>query len=220
VQSTSTQILPYVAVNQAFVDRTGERSRRTVIGRTAEDLFEPLLAGADVLTNMHANTTIPEILGAARAWEVTGDDRWRAIVEAYWRQAVTARGYFATGGQTCGEIWTPPHEQAARLGDKNQEHCTVYNMMLLADRLLRAGVPFRSAHRRVGELVALAEARSCDLSDLSLAELRQALPELAGQANPMPTLDEAVAAADVHGGTAPHRVRAALSATAQRLAAR
>ena len=86
---------------------------------------------------MHANTTIPEILGAARAWEVTGDDRWRAIVDAYWRAAVTERGYFATGGQTCGEIWTPPHEQAARLGDKNQEHCTVYNMMLLADRLLR-----------------------------------------------------------------------------------
>jgi uncharacterized protein len=100
-------------------------------------LFEPLLAGNDVLTNMHANTTIPEVLGAARAWEVTGDDRWRAIVEAYWHSAVTARGYFATGGQTCGEIWTPPHEQAARLGDKNQEHCTVYNMMLLADWLLR-----------------------------------------------------------------------------------
>ena len=82
-------------------------------------------------------TTIPEILGAARAWEVTGNDRWRAIVEAYWHQAVTARGYFATGGQTCGEIWTPPHEQAARLGDKNQEHCTVYNMMRVADYLLR-----------------------------------------------------------------------------------
>jgi len=77
----------------------------------------PLLAGEDVLTNMHANTTIPEVLGAARAWEVTGDDRWRAIVEAYWHSAVTARGYFATGGQTCGEIWTPPHEQAARLAE-------------------------------------------------------------------------------------------------------
>ncbi|HEU5102140.1 MAG TPA: beta-L-arabinofuranosidase domain-containing protein [Roseiflexaceae bacterium] len=100
-------------------------------------LFEPLLAGEDVLTNMHANTTIPEVLGAARAFEVTGEPRWRAIVEAYWRSAVTERGYFATGGQTCGEIWTPPFEQAARLGDKNQEHCTVYNMMLLADRLLR-----------------------------------------------------------------------------------
>jgi len=89
----------------------------------------------------------------------------------------------------------------------------------LADRLLRAGVPFRSAHRRVGELVAVAEARGCDLSELPPAELRAALPELADQASPMPTLDEAVAAADVHGGTAPHRVRAALIATAQRLAA-
>ena len=86
---------------------------------------------------MHANTTIPEAHGAARAWEVTGDTRWRRIVEAYWRCAVTDRGYFCTGGQTCGEIWTPPFQQAAHLGDKNQEHCTVYNMMRLADYLLR-----------------------------------------------------------------------------------
>ena len=35
-------------------------------------LFERLLAGEDALTNMHANTTIPEAHGAARAWEVTG----------------------------------------------------------------------------------------------------------------------------------------------------
>lgn len=34
----------YVAVNQAFVDRTGERSRRAVIGRHSEDLFVGQLA--------------------------------------------------------------------------------------------------------------------------------------------------------------------------------
>lgn len=34
----------YVAVNQAFVDRTNERSRRAVVGRRAEDLFDPVLA--------------------------------------------------------------------------------------------------------------------------------------------------------------------------------
>jgi hypothetical protein len=50
---------------------------------------------------------------------------------------VTNRGYFATGGQTCGEIWTPPFRQAAHLSEKNQEHCTVFNMMRLADYLLR-----------------------------------------------------------------------------------
>ncbi|MDW8100436.1 MAG: glycoside hydrolase family 127 protein [Anaerolineae bacterium] len=99
--------------------------------------FDRLLAGEDVLTNMHANTTIPEVHGAARAWEVTGEQRWRDIVEAYWRQAVTERGFYCTGGQTCGEVWTPPGELSARLGDKNQEHCVVYNMMRLAEYLLR-----------------------------------------------------------------------------------
>ncbi len=100
-------------------------------------LFGRLLAGEDPLTNHHANTTIPEAIGAARAYEVTGDRRWLEIVEAYWRCAVTERGYFCTGGQTSGEVWTPPFEFAARLGDKTQEHCTVYNLMRLAEILLR-----------------------------------------------------------------------------------
>jgi uncharacterized protein len=100
-------------------------------------LFERLLKGEDPLTNRHANTTIPEAQGAARAYEVTGDERWRKVVEAYWRCAVTERGTYATGGQTDGEIWTPPFALAARLGDKNQEHCVVYNMVRLADYLLR-----------------------------------------------------------------------------------
>lgn len=100
-------------------------------------LFEPLRQGADVLTNMHANTTVPEAQGAARAYEVTGDDRWREIAEAYWDCAVTNRGYYCTGGQTDGEIWSPPFKLSARLGAKTQEHCVVYNMIRLADYLLR-----------------------------------------------------------------------------------
>ncbi len=100
-------------------------------------LFDRLLAGEDVLTNMHANTTIPEVHGAARAWEVTGDARWRKIVEAYWRLSVDDRGTYCTGSQTCGEIWTPPGQLSARLGDKNQEHCVPYNMMRLAQYLFQ-----------------------------------------------------------------------------------
>ena len=100
-------------------------------------LFDRLLAGEDALTNKHANTTIPEAHGAARAWEVTGERRWRDIAFAYWDQAVTRRGSYATGGQNCGEFWTAPNELSARLGSKTQEHCTVYNMMRLAEYLLR-----------------------------------------------------------------------------------
>ncbi len=100
-------------------------------------LFDPLLKGEDPLTNEHANTTIPEAQGAARAYEVTGEVRWRKIAEAYWKSAVTDRGYFCTGGQTSCEDWTPPYEMSARLGPLNQEHCTVYNMIKLADYLFR-----------------------------------------------------------------------------------
>ena len=117
---------------------TGEREHRDLLNRyDHRHLYDPLLNGVDALTNMHANTMIPEIQGAARAWEVTGEERWRQIVEAFWRSAVVDRGYFCTGGQTSGEYWTPPKQLAARLGDKNQEHCTVYNMMRVADYLLR-----------------------------------------------------------------------------------
>lgn len=100
-------------------------------------LFDALREGKDVLTNFHANTTIPEVLGAARAYEVTGEPRWREVVEAYWRLGVTERGHYCTGGQTCGEMWTPPQQLSPRLGDKTQEHCTVFNMMRLAEYLLR-----------------------------------------------------------------------------------
>ena len=86
---------------------------------------------------MHANSSIPEVQGAARAYEVTGEERYRAIVEAYWDQAVRQRGMYVTGGQTSGEVWTPFGQQSARLSELNQEHCVVYNMMRLSEYLLR-----------------------------------------------------------------------------------
>ncbi len=126
----------------SIADERGDEERKPVYRALMERywrgrLFGRLLDGGDPLTNMHANTTIPEVLGCARAYEVTGERRYRDVVEAYWRCAVDERGQFATGGQTCGEIWTPKQELAARLGAKNQEHCTVYNMLRLADALLR-----------------------------------------------------------------------------------
>ncbi len=117
---------------------TGDKAHYELIQRyDRRRLFNPLLAGEDVLTNMHMNTTIPEVHGAARAWEVTGEQRWRDIVEAYWRMGVHERGFYATGGQTNGEVWSPPNALSTRLGFRTQEHCTVYNMMRLSEYLLR-----------------------------------------------------------------------------------
>ena len=87
----------------------------------------------------------------------------------------------------------------------------------LAERLLRSGVPFRDAHWRVGELVATADAAGCDLADLPRDTLTAALPELAHLDPIVPTLAEAVAAADLPGGTAPNRVRTALADARERI---
>ncbi|ADQ45471.1 protein of unknown function DUF1680 [Caldicellulosiruptor kronotskyensis 2002] len=100
-------------------------------------LFDRLLMGEDVLTGKHANTTIPEIHGAARVWEITGEEKFRKIVESYWKEAVDERGYFCTGGQTLGEVWTPKQKIKNYLGTTNQEHCVVYNMIRLAEFLFR-----------------------------------------------------------------------------------
>ncbi|UYO97027.1 glycoside hydrolase family 127 protein [Microbacterium sp. M28] len=123
-----------------LLEATGDDLYRELLDRYWHaSLFDALLAGEDALTNMHANTTIPEVLGAARAFEVTGEERWKRVVEQYWDWAVTRRGTFCTGGQTSGEIWTPPFSFAARRGAKTQEHCSVYNMIRLADVLYRWG---------------------------------------------------------------------------------
>jgi len=117
---------------------TGKRLYRDLMDRYYRPrLFDRLLEGKDALTNKHANTTIPEAQGVARAYEVTGEAKWRDAALAYWKCAVDGRAAWATGGQTSGEIWTPPKTLSARLSERNQEHCVVYNMIRLADYLYR-----------------------------------------------------------------------------------
>lgn len=121
-----------------LLEITGDNKYKILLERYYRSrLFQPLLEGKDPLTNMHANTTIPEVLGCARAYEVTGEAHWLNIVHQYWNCAVSERGSLVTGGQTSGEVWMPKMKMKARLGDKNQEHCTVYNMIRLAEFLFR-----------------------------------------------------------------------------------
>ena len=75
-------------------------------------LMGPLASGQDELTGLHANTHIPEVIGAARRHEVTGDPTYRQITEFFFNLLTSTRTY-ATGGSNDNEHWGSPH----RLGD-------------------------------------------------------------------------------------------------------
>ncbi len=49
-----------------------------------EVVFGPLAEGRDALDGLHANTQIPKMIGAAREYELTGDDRYRTIATTFW----------------------------------------------------------------------------------------------------------------------------------------
>ena len=88
----------------------------------------------------------------------------------------------------------------------------------LADDLVRRGVPFREAHRKVGEAIRLAEARGVTLSQLPAEDYRRIAPEFG--ANPTQVLDFAhsISAHNVTGGTAPQVVREQIGHARQLLA--
>ncbi|MBF5052099.1 argininosuccinate lyase [Alcanivorax venustensis ISO4] len=80
----------------------------------------------------------------------------------------------------------------------------------LADYLVRKGVAFRDAHEIVGKAVALGLEKKKDLSDMSLAELRQFSYQIDDDVFEVLTLEGSVSARDHIGGTAPDQVRAAV----------
>lgn len=82
----------------------------------------------------------------------------------------------------------------------------------VADYLVRRGVPFREAHGLAGRVVVAAEAAGCELWELPLEAYRQVSPLFDDDIREAVTLERAVAARDVPGGTAPARVAQAVEA--------
>lgn len=110
----------YLALSRRFVQRS---------------YVEPLAARRDELQGQHVNSFIPNIVGTARQYELTGDRQDRAIAEFFWNQ-VTHHRCYCTGGTSNLEHWrTEPGKLASELGDHTQETCCTYNMLKLTGHL-------------------------------------------------------------------------------------
>ena len=79
----------------------------------------------------------------------------------------------------------------------------------LADWLVRAlGLPFREAHHVTGTLVAMAEAKGCDLPDLTLADMQTVHVGIRAEVFDVLGVENSVRSRMSYGGTAPDQVRA------------
>ena len=115
---------------------TGKDEYLDVAQRFDKNWFlDPLARHRDELKGLHVNTHIPQVIAAARYYELTGDRRHRNIAEYFWDEVVSERSY-STGGTSNHESWnTDPGQLSTELSTDTTECCCAYNMMKLTRHL-------------------------------------------------------------------------------------
>lgn len=127
----------YGGMNDCLYDLfliTGEeRFARAAHQFDERTLFEALHDQKDVLNGLHANTTIPKILGALKRYMVFGKTEKFYLVTAqnFWEIVVKHHTY-ATGGNSEWEHFGEPDVLDAERTACNCETCNTYNMLKLS----------------------------------------------------------------------------------------
>jgi DUF1680 family protein len=129
-------------------DRWGQAGDRF----TKKVFFDPLAMRRDELKGLHCNTHMPQIIGAARRYELTADYRFSDVSEFFFETVSTSRTY-VTGGSGNTESWlTHPNHLALEMkaSSHHQECCCSYNMMKLSRHLFgwSVGVHFIDYYER------------------------------------------------------------------------
>ncbi len=76
----------------------------------------------------------------------------------------------------------------------------------LAEWLVKQGVPFRTAHHRVGSYVAWCNQHGKGLDETTLAEMKESIPEAEAECLELFSAQKSVEARNITGGTAPSQV--------------
>jgi uncharacterized protein len=115
---------------------TGKREYLDLAQRfDKKGFFDPLAAHRDELKGLHVNTHVPQVIAAARLYELTGDKRYWNIADYFWNE-VTSERSFCTGGTSNFELWrSDPGVLSTQLSSETAEDCCVYNMMKLTRHL-------------------------------------------------------------------------------------
>jgi hypothetical protein len=115
---------------------TGKREYLDLAQRfNKKGFFDPLAAHRDELKGPHVNTHVPQVIAAARLYELTGDKRYWNIADYFWDE-VTSERSFCTGGTSNFELWrSDPGVLSTQLSSETSEDCCAYNLMKLTRHL-------------------------------------------------------------------------------------
>jgi uncharacterized protein len=102
-----------------------------------KSFLNPLGMRRDQIRGLHVNTHVPQVIAAARRYEISGDLRFRHAADFFWDTVVSSRTY-VTAGTSNAERWgVEPYRLAAELAQSvnTQECCKAYNMLKLTRQL-------------------------------------------------------------------------------------
>lgn len=97
-------------------------------------VLDSLAIRKDILPGKHSNTQIPKVIGTARRYQLTGDQKDLAIADFFWQTVVHNHSY-ATGGNSNYEYLGDPGKLSEKLSDNTTETCNTYNMLKLTREL-------------------------------------------------------------------------------------
>ena len=115
-----------IAGKQEYLDLAARFNHRFVI--------DPLARREDRLEGLHANTQVPKIIGAARQYELTGNEDLRTAAAFFW-EVVTQQRSYVTGGNSEAEHFHRMGELWKHLTPLTAETCNTYNMLKLTRHL-------------------------------------------------------------------------------------
>ena len=99
-----------------------------------QKVLAPLAAHKDDLPGLHANTQIPKLIGLARLYELTGEQR-HADAARFFHQTVAQHHSYVIGGNSEREHFGLPDQISTRITERTCEACNSYNMLKLTRHL-------------------------------------------------------------------------------------
>lgn len=96
--------------------------------------LDPLAEKKDQLNGMHANTFIPKVVGETRAYELSGDEKYKTIATFFWDDVIRNQTY-VTGSNSDKEHFIKPGKISENITGYTGESCNTYNMLKLTRHL-------------------------------------------------------------------------------------